>query len=365
MHYLFAFLFLIHGIIHLLGFIKAFRLAHVSQLTCEISKSAGVIWMMVALGLISSTILYIPMYNLWFVLAFFSTLISQTLIIGTWRDAKFGTIANAIILFIAITHFGEWKTKNIYQKDILELQSSVSHVASEVVTEQDLVPLPEIVQNYLRYVGVVGKPKAINASIELEGEMRQKEGDWFQFNSEQYNFYQVPARLFLMTASIKGLPTIGYHSYKKNKAKMVVKLFSLFPAVRQQGKKLFQAETVTILNDMCLLVPASLIDPRIEWEVLDDYSVKAIFTNSGVTISAVLLFNEQHQLVNFISEDRYAMTSEGLKKYIFSTPIKGYRSISGYNLFSHAEAIWNYTDGEFVYGKFRLKSISINTSKVD
>lgn len=364
MNDLVAFLILIHGIIHLLGFIKAYHLTHISQLTSEIAKSAGIIWMIVAIGLIITSILYVSNYDLWFILAFPSILISQILIISTWQDAKFGTIANCVILFIAITHYSHWNFRNIYQNDVLGSLSGISHVAPEIVTEQDLEPLPVPVQNYLRYVGVVGKPKVTSARIELEGEMRQKEGDWFRFNSEQYNFYSNPTRLFLMVASIKGLQIIGYHSYKKDKAKMAIKLFSLFPIGGEQGEKLFQAETVTILNDMCLLAPASLIDQRIEWEDLHDYSAKAVFTNKGVKISAVLLFNEEYQLINFISEDRYATTKDGLKKYTFSTPVKGYKPISGYNLFSYAEAIWEYPDGEFVYGKFRLKSIEMNESKV-
>lgn len=361
MQYIFAFLIFIHGVIHILGFVKAYQLAPVNQLRSEITKSSGAVWLFVAVGFVILSILYISKFDLWFALAFLFILISQILITSTWQDAKFGTVANIIVLLIAIVGYGQWDFKNSYNEDVTAVQSDITITETESVTERDIEHLPAPVQNYLRYVGVVGKPKVLNAKIKLEGEMRQWESDWFRFNSEQYNFYQNPARFFLMTARINGFQTIGYHSYKKNKAKMLIKLLSLFPVASEDGEKLFQAETVTIFNDMCLLVPATLIDQSIEWESIDDFTVNARFTNQNTTISATLLFNEKYQLINFISEDRFAITNDGLKNYTFSTPVKGYKLISGYNLFSSAEAQWDYPEGKFTYGRFRISSIEMNT----
>jgi uncharacterized membrane protein len=38
----------------------------------------------------------------WPILAIIAALISQVLIIAVWKDAKFGTIANLIVLLVAI-----------------------------------------------------------------------------------------------------------------------------------------------------------------------------------------------------------------------------------------------------------------------
>ena len=121
---------------------------------------------------------------------------------------------------------------------------------------------------------------------------------------------------------------------------------------------MFPTETVTFFNDLCLFAPGALIDERISWETIDGHSVKAYFENNGVTISAVLQFNEKGQLVNFESNDRYAVSE--MKKYPFSTPIKDYKNINGYNVPTFGKAIWQYPDGEFVYGKFNLISIEYN-----
>jgi hypothetical protein len=40
---------ILHGLIHLLGFVKAFDYADISALTKEISKPVGILWLMAAL----------------------------------------------------------------------------------------------------------------------------------------------------------------------------------------------------------------------------------------------------------------------------------------------------------------------------
>ncbi len=56
---------------------------------------------------------------------------------------------------------------------------------------------------------------------------------------------------------------------------------------------MFEADTVTMFNDMCLMAPATLIDKRITWQTIDDLTVAETFTNQSVTISAVLQFNDE------------------------------------------------------------------------
>ncbi len=199
-----------------------------------------------------------------------------------------------------------------------------------------------------------------NVRIVFDGQMRDKGKDWFPFRSVQYNFFDDPTRLFFMKARMFGTTVPGYHRYQQATASMDIRLFGLIPMVKVKGKEMNKAETVTVFNDMCLLVPATLIDKRIQWEPIDSQSAKAVFTNGGNTISAVLYFNEAGQLVNFVSDDRYAVAD--MKQYRFSTPVKNYKPLDGMNVIATGEAVWHYPDGEFVYGKFHLQSIEYNVA---
>lgn len=358
MKYLFLLIVLIHGVIHLLGFVKGFRFAEVSQLTQEISKPTAVLWLAAAALFLLTATLFLARQPYWPIVAFISVALSQVLIFISWTDARYGTIANLIILLVAIAGYGAWQFENSYHKDVKQALEREDTAKNELLTEQDLQHLPAPVQKYLSYAGVVGKPKVKNVRIEFSGEMREKDKAWFPFTSQQYNFYDDPERLFFMKARIKGLSTVGYHAYKNGHAGMLIKVLSLFSVVNIQGEELMKAETVTVFNDMCLFAPAALIDRRIQWEAIDDTTAKATFRNRGVSISAVLYFNEEGQLINFVSDDRYAVAD--MQRYRFSTPLSDYQRINGYRLGTYGEAVWHYPDGEFAYGKFRVKNVEYN-----
>lgn len=353
----FIILLFIHGLIHLMGFMKAFGFAEIPQLSLRFSKSEGLLWLAIALLFVIVGVLFLTKNNLWFWIAIVAVLISQILIIINWQDAKFGTIANLIVGVVAIIAMAGWNFERQYKQDVSQ-SSKGATISEEIITQKDMEHLPFPVQNYLKYVGVLGKPKIATVKAIFKGEMREKGKDWFAFTSEQYNFFENPSRLFFMKANFKGLPTQGYHSYKDGQASMLIKLLSLFPVVKIKASEMFKTETVTFFNDMCLFAPAALINKNIEWEIIDNLSVKARFTNEGQTISAVLYFDSDGRLINFVSEDRVDVNSN--QRVPFSTPIKKYGTMNGYNLPVAADAVWHFPDGNFVYGKFYLQDVQYN-----
>jgi hypothetical protein len=359
LRYALLFLLLVHGLIHLMGFVKAFRLAEIPQLTQAISRPAGLFWGLTTLLFLLSAVLYFMNSPNWFFPALAGILLSQLLIFLSWQDAKFGTIANVILLIAAIPAWGSWSFEHSFRSDVKAGMQRAQTLETPLMTEADLKPLPEPVQKYLRYVGVVGKPRVKNMRAVFTGEMRDKGQDWFPFSSEQYNFFDPFERFFFMKARVKGLPTNGYHAFHDRNASMQVKVLSLFPVVDIEGEELRRAETVTVFNDLCIMAPAALVDKRIQWEAMDSLSAKAVFTWQDVSISARLYFDEQGRLVNFISDDRYSVSD--MKRYRFSTPLSpDYKDFNGYKLTSYGEAVWHYPDGKFVYGKFNLQEVDYN-----
>ncbi len=356
--YVFAFFMLIHGLIHLMGFAKAYNYGNITQLTRYISKPAGLLWLATAILFIITVTLFILKKEGWFYIAIAAAIISQILIIAVWKDAKFGTILNFIFLVVGIASYATYRFEAAFITDVKKHIAENDFSKVDLLTEADIAMLPVPVQKYVRYTGAVNKPKVKNMKVVFDGEMRDKSKDYFKFTSVQYNFFSDPTRLFFMKANMKGAPVSGYHKYQNAHATMQIKLLGLFNVVDVKGVEMNKAETVTVFNDMCLMAPAILIDKRIEWTSIDSVSAKATFTNGINKITATLYFNEQGQLINFISDDRYAITD--MKQYRFSTPVKQYSQINGVTIWKYGETIWHYPDGEFVYGKFTLKSIEYN-----
>lgn len=362
MKYLFAFLLAFHGLIHLLGFAKAFDLAQINQLVKEISKPVGVAWLITTLIFLVATESFLLKKDLWWLVAIAGVILSQILIIFFWQDAKFGTIANIIILFLVIPAWAAWRYENQFKKDVTENLAHIKLLPEPLLTTEAISHLPEPVQRYIIFSGSIDKPVLTNFRIRFEGQIRGDEKSaWMPFTTEQYNFIDPPTRLFFMKATMKGLPVSGYHSFRNGTAIMDIRLLSLFNVQYQAGKEMDIAETVTWFNDLCLFAPAGLIDKRIDWEAIDSLTSKATFKNNNITITAILNFNTEGELVNFVSDDRYQIVSETNRKAVrFSTPVKNYVENNGRKYPSYGEAIWNLPEGDLVYGQFNTKEVEYN-----
>ncbi|KJR48364.1 hypothetical protein UF75_1293 [Desulfosporosinus sp. I2] len=81
---------------------------------------------------------------------------------------------------------------------MLQALTRVGTIKASILSERDIKHMPTPVQRYLNYVGVVGKEKVQNFRISFEGEMKMDpKKDWIPVKTEQYNFVDNPARMFL------------------------------------------------------------------------------------------------------------------------------------------------------------------------
>jgi len=101
-----------HGAIHLLGFVKGFGLAPVAALKLPISRPAGGLWLLAALLFLAAAVLLYAAPGRWWVAAAPALVVSQALIAGAWADARFGTVANALVavaLAVALLQAAPWE----------------------------------------------------------------------------------------------------------------------------------------------------------------------------------------------------------------------------------------------------------------
>ncbi|HKR04568.1 MAG TPA: DUF6544 family protein [Bacteroidia bacterium] len=367
LRYIISLIIFFHGLIHLIGFAKAFGYGNITQLSKEISKPVGALWFLTAFLFIMSAVQFFLKKDTWWIVCFPAVLFSQYLIITSWYDSRFGTIANVIILIAMIIGYGTWSFSNKFKNEVTSSMKDDAFIAESLLTENDIQSLPEPVKKYLHYTGSVNKPFVKNFKIEFTGQIRKNDkSEWMPFTSKQYNFINASTRLFFMNATMKNLPVAGFHCFKNGDAFMDIRLFSLFRVQYQSGKEMDVAETVTFFNDMCVMAPATLIDKRIKWLEADSNKVKAEFTNNNITITAWLYFNDKGELINFISDDRFAVAeNNSMKRIPWSTPMKDYKTINGFNLAGYADAIYNYPEGNLCYGNFKLTNVKYNCKEFE
>jgi hypothetical protein len=361
----FAVLLVAHGLLHVMGFLKAFGLAELPQLEGPISRPLGVLWLVAALAMLATAAAMHAAPRWWWAVGAVAVMVSQGVIITSWSDARFGTIANVLVLVGVVLGYllmGPFSLEAEYAREVVGGLARAAPMPD--VVEADLAPLPAPLQRYLRLAGVVGHPRVRSFRVRFTGRIRGGPASpWMKLSAEQHSFTDQPTRLFLMRAIRSGLPVVGLHRYVGGEASMRVKILSAVPVVCVRGPRFTRAETVTLFNDLCVIAPATLIDPAIGWELVDGRHVKGTFTSAGQTIGATLVFNDAGELTDFFSDDRPVLEPDGvtLTPSRWSTPLSRYRSFGPFRLAGYGEARYRHpVSGEYAYGEFELRDIAYN-----
>jgi Family of unknown function (DUF6544) len=229
-----------------------------------------------------------------------------------------------------------------------------------VVTEADLAGLPAPVARLMRHAGAVDRPAAMGFRATIHGRIRGgPTKPWMPFTGEQVNVYgPEPCRLFFMDARMSGLPVDVLHVFDRQGATMRVRLLSLLPIVSGSGPEMDRAETVTVLNDLCLLAPAALVGAPIVWRSTDDEraTVTAELTLGGQTVSADLSIDPDGRLTDFVSDDRLRAAPDGrsFTRQRWSTPVRSEGEWDGRRVCRVGEARWHAPEpeGTFTYLEF-------------
>jgi hypothetical protein len=360
-----ALLLVVHGLIHLMGFAKAFGYAALPQLAIPISRPMGLLWLLATLLLLAATLSLWAAPRAFWIVGAAGLVVSQAVIVASWGDARFGSVANAVLLAAVVYGAFAWGPFGLraeYARQVARAADALPASPAAAITEADLAPLPVLVQRYLRWAGVVGQPRVRSFRVQMSGRIRSAaDAPWMPFSAEQHSFFDPPRRYFFMQATRSGLPVDGLHAYRADGASMRIRLLSMIPVVDVAGPVLTRTETVTVLNDMAIMAPGSLIDPAIRWRPIDERQVEATYRLDPHEVRAVLVFDADGALVDFVSDDRPALASDGvaLQPQRWSTPIGDYQQQGPYRLASRGEARYAAPSGEYAYLEFDRIEVSL------
>lgn len=280
-----------------------------------------------------------------------------------WWKIILIALGSIIVLVASSVTVGNIIFKRKGNSEVAELLSRIREPKSKVVTEDDIRGLPEPIQRYLRYTGVIGKERIRAVRLKQKGFFRLGDRHWMPFEAEQYYTTDPPA--FVWTVSMKAFPLLsvkGRDMYHEGKGNMLIKLPPFITITDARGDEIDQGALVRYLNEI-MWFPTAYLNDYIQWESIDSTSAKATMSYQGVTASAILYFNEKGEMTDFVAQ-RY-MTVDG--KYdleTWSTPIIEYREINGMRLPVKGEGIWKLSSGDFPYIKLEITDIEYNNSSL-
>jgi hypothetical protein len=268
-----------------------------------------------------------------------------------------------VVVVFGASAWGPFGLRAEFDRLVLELSAGGDQAP---ITEADLAALPGPVRRYLHVSGAVGKPRPSAAHVRLTGRIRGEADDpWMPFVAEQYTTFDPPRRYFWMDATRSRLPVDVFHAYDAAGATMRVRLLSLVPMVDLSGPALTRAETVTLLNEMALYAPSTLLDSKISWRAIDEQSIEASYTHASHTVRAVLVFGDEGFLVDFWSDDRPSLAPDGvtLLERRWSTPVRDPRDQGPFRLASRGEGRYSTPAADYAY--LEIDSIQVDVKLPD
>jgi len=260
----------------------------------------------------------------------------------------------AIVIQIASRNF-----KNTFKQNVVKLFGSQSKKERRVITEEDIRHLPEPVQRYLRYTGIIGRQHVAFVRLKQTGAMQPKpDGKWFPLKAEEY--YTVDNPGFVWRGCMAVAPLISATAqdmYLNGQGNMHVKLLSAITLVNAKGKEMDEASLMRFFNEMQWF-PSSLVSDNVKWEAIDASSARSTLTDRGMSVSAVFCFDSEGKIINFIAERGRSTDGGKLARTKWSTPISEYRTYSnGLRLPSKGEAVWHLDSGQYAYIKLEITDI--------
>jgi hypothetical protein len=231
-----------------------------------------------------------------------------------------------------------------------------------LVTAEMLQNLPEPVQRYLNYTGIVGKPWIDNAHLKQSGRFRLGlDRPWMPMTAEQSYTTNPPGFVWNARFKLAGLPLLrARDKYESGHGHMFGKIAGLFTVFDDQGEKLDQGAMVRYLSEM-IWFPSAFLGNNISWQSVDENSVQVTFTDLGKSVSAHMYFDEFGQVTNFIAQ-RYRGIRGEFSLDTWSTPITSYGVLAGLNLPVDGQAVWNLASGDLVYIEVKITEITYNIS---
>ncbi len=264
-----------------------------------------------------------------------------------------------MVAFIAVSSIAKYMFNQKAEKEIEELLSKVKNKGG-IVTKEDISDLPQIVQKWLEYSGIIGKEKIVSVYVKQKAYMRlDKDKPWMPVEAEQYFTTDEPG--FIWKANIKAGPLFrisGRDKYENGKGNMLIKILSLFTVADSKGKEIDQGSLLRYMAET-MWFPTTAINEYLTWEEMDQYNAKVTMTYGEIRASGIFTFNDKGQVINFEAE-RYGEFNGEIRLETWSIPVRDYKEFDGIRIPTKGDVAWKLNTGDFNWFNFEVTDIEYN-----
>lgn len=355
----------LHALLHFIGFYQAHSKPQVLQLSSYISRPLGWLWLLVGLVLLGVLILKIKEIQAWPFFAIAAVILSQTLILTHWQEARFGSIINVLILLVSIPALGNFHFNKMAEKEVRHMFEMNTPKQEKIITKKEIEHLPAPVQKWLLISGVIGKPEIQSLRLQQKGEMRTTPGGrWMPFTAVQYFVLNDPA--FVWQARVNAMPgvkLVGRDKLQYGRGEMKIKLLSLFPVVNEKGNHEIDSGTMLrFLGEICWF-PSAALNNYISWEEIDERTALAHFQQNGIEVKGTFQFTPTGEIESFEAE-RYYSRDNGATLERWHIRAEAYNTFEGIKVPSISRVTWKLEEGDFNWLNLEITGIEYNNRQI-
>lgn len=353
MRYFLTVLIFIHGLISLMGFLKAFQLLEIKQFELEISRIAGLFWLLSSVLLLTSSVFIISRSELFWVVGGTALILSQIMILWFWKDAKFGTILNVVLLVLVVINFSMWNHHRIGTEKGKSIMSMNNPRAFKTNKE-----LPELIQTWMNYVGSESDYFPLAVQFKQKGRLRlAPDKDWLNFNANQYITLDPPS--FLWAARVGDgeiMQFSGVDQYLNGKGNMNIALYGLIDVVDASGNQIDEGTAIRYLGEI-VWYPWMARSRFIQWEAVDDQTMLATFSYKDIEVEGTFTFNKKGVPVLYKAM-RYNEERKKEVPWRVEIDAHSYSDFEGVKIPTSASVIWEYDEGDFKWLVVEIREYS-------
>lgn len=359
-------LLVVHGLLHLLGFLKAFGLADIPGLggrtLFPISGGAvrlvGVLWLLACILFLAAAALRSARQDAWWVLAAVGAVSSQALIVFQWTDAKAGTAVNVVILCAAYVAARSVHFEQGVATEVRSLRDRARASAVPLaVTPDDLGRLPPPVRRWLERSGasMSNRPRVVR--LEQRGAIRTSaDGPWMPAEAEQYFSVEPPGFVWsVKTTMAHVVPIVGRDKYEAGKGHMLIEAASTLKIADATGPKIDQGALLRFLGEI-VWFPSAALAPYIEWKGLDEGRAEATMRYAGVVGTATFSFDGDGRFRSMTGE-RYMGGGDEARLERWIVPATAWRVVRGVEVPVAGNVVWKLASGDFEYYRWEILDI--------
>lgn len=250
---------------------------------------------------------------------------------------------------VAAVVLGQRGFTRLVRDDVAALQAHAAPAPAGVVTDAMLLDLPEPVQRYLRYSGVVGKPLVSTVHLKQTGQMRLSPGQpWMPLTAEQYFSVRPPA--FVWDGTLRRGPfpfARGRDMHFDGAGHMLIKAGGVVTVADARGPEMDQGALMRYLSEL-IWFPTAFLGEHIAFEPLDETSVRVTLTDQGRRVSGTMHFDGEGRFTRFVAQ-RYRSVDGGYELTTWAADALEYGERGGLMLPVRTQATWALPDGDFTY----------------